>query len=671
MSLQESPKTAIQVISSAEEPGNLPTLPPLKNFASNAGVVEYIRSAIAPLMRWCRDNRRALEEEWHAIDRMELMQHDEGQSYTGRSNVYVPGYLRALSTLTSALSRGLFPSDDFIEVTSREGRADAAAEIATKRLIQWDLMENAQIRRFLKPALKSHQSLGNGVVKYWYHKPPKGGFKTGRRNLLRQLQATEVGFGDYNQSYCEGTRVSARSMYNVFVYPVTAESQDDLTLVFEDVDVSADFLREREHLKQWENVQEALERGAHSDNQNTQQTLTDANVGTDPVQAANSNMTRRYRIQDIYTYMVLPRTEYLPDEDPALPLPAHIVMCGDVILLAKRNENWHQQIPYRFIRQNVTPGMFYGYGAGRAGRGLQYLANDFTNQANDVATYCLNPMWIIDETYLPGPLSPIKPGGAWSTTDINKAIKSERPPVELINPAMMMKQDALGQLQDMTGAPAILQGLNAGKGAKTATSSQILQANATGPLQDQVEDIEYDLLIPLMLGTWKNNMQWREQAVMLRVGGEAIQVTLQDIAINAEMRWLASSQIVNKQQRAQMAMQFLQTLISVAPIMQAQGKMVDPTFFLRKAAADFGFRDFDKSVIAVPQMPMGGEMGGPPQGGPPEEGDRVRSAVEQASGGQPGELPPGDGGEFMNVRQEADQMAAPLGYLGEYGPVQQ
>ena len=78
------------------------------------------------------------------------------------------------------------------------------------------------------------------------------------------------------------------------------------------------------------------------------------------------------------------------------------------------------------------------------------------------------------------------------------------------------------------------------------------------------------------------------------------------------------------------------------------------------ASARPGAPTIKPAPMAPPGMPPGAPP--PPQGGPPpaQDGGRVRSAMEQAGGAQ-GDMVPGEGGAFSEVRAGADQMAADIG----------
>ena len=95
------------------------------------------------------------------------------------------------------------------------------------------------------------------------------------------------------------------------------------------------------------------------------------------------------------------------------------------------------------------------------------------------------------------------------------------------------------------------------------------------------------------------------------------------------------------------------------------GNQLDVVPILRRIYTDgMGFRGFDQVVKPAPMAPPGMPPGAPPppQGGPPpaQDGGRVRSAMEQAGGAQ-GDMVPGEGGAFSEVRAGADQMAADIG----------
>ncbi len=189
------------------------------------------------------------------------------------------------------------------------------------------------------------------------------------------------------------------------------------------------------------------------------------------------------------------------------------------------------------------------------------------------------------------------------------------------------------------------------------------------PLQDVVEDMELDCLTPLMRGAWLNALQYREQEVIFQVAGMPVNVNVQNLGdIDVDLQWRASSQAANSQLRAQQAISLIQAIMPLVPVMQQQGYVINFTVLIEKIYSDgFGFRGFKDFISQNPMQMMGqmGQMGAlqgamDPSNPGPEQADRIRSAVEQAGGGS-GEMQPGEGEEFQDVRAQADDMAGQMG----------
>ena len=170
-------------------------------------------------------------------------------------------------------------------------------------------------------------------------------------------------------------------------------------------------------------------------------------------------------------------------------------------------------------------------------------------------------------------------------------------------------------------------------------------------------------MVPLMYLTWYNAQQFRDRAVMASIAGEDISVSPEMLVLDAEFKHTASSQAINSAQRAQQLMQLVQALGPLVPILQQQGMQVNFKPLLDRVMADgMGLRGIGEIITAAPMMPPGMPGAMPGQAGMPpgQEGDRVRSAVEQA-GGEQGEMAPGEGEAFADTRAEADEIAALLG----------
>lgn len=643
-------------------------LPQFDNFADVDGEpYRYVMDNILPTLQWVVWNRNALEEEWLAICRMNDLVHDEGRKYVGRSNAYLPTYERSSQSMQVALKGGLFPSDEYIDVWDRD-RGQTMEAALVKTLMQYEFDSSARLRDYIRPAIGQYVDLGNGVLKYRYRKDLVS--RGSSRMKKGDISTLEYGYGPQR---FEGLTVSAPSMFNVYAYPETAESLRDLMFVAERLRVPKAYVEQMKEKERWTNVETALGSGLvdYINGWTSEQSALREKAKISNIQQSFDNpATKQFVAWEIWATMPMPEKAYAPGEDPSCPLSVRIVLIGATPVFIGRNAFFHQMPPYLFARQGVRAGVFYGSGAGRRGRGLQYLANDFFNQTNDVGNFTLNPLVLYNPTFVSS-VPPFRPGATIKMRDVNQGMKFERPPVDLIQYGQQLAAQVIQMQQDGTGAPANFQGT--GRGAKTATGQQIMQANASAPLQDQVQDLEVQWMVPLLENAWALNMQYRTKEFTARVLGEAIQFLPAELDISPEFKMLSSSQIANKQVRNQQALQFLQLGAQLAPLLMQQGQTFDPVPVLQRIYNDgLGFRGFE-NVIKPAQAPgmaaMMGAQGAAGEGGvetPEMGGDRMRSAAEQAPEGGI-EAQPGEAAEFMDVRQNADALAAMQGGIPDMG----
>lgn len=653
------------------------TLPAVRNCAEDKACAQWIADELVGIVQYVRINRQILEEEWRSIRRMEHLRFDTGRKYFGRSDAYLPTWARTQSTLVSALSRGLFPSDDYMDVADR-GTGDPERGKTVKAYLQWEFETIGRIRTKMKPFLRQLVNYGLAVKKAWYKQEIKSQGRTRRVSDVASVERAEPTWAQMKRY--DGLATSTRSVFYTYFYPITADTLDEVTVLFEDIDVPLSYVKDMIRKKVWLNGEAALSVAPPYSHNYTQSEQLTEQLGLSTPQTTpfgGKELGDVRVLTEVWCYMPLPRDQYMPDEDPNEPIPARVVLAGDVPVWISRNPFFHQRPPYLVSRLNTHPGVFYGYGFGRLGRSLQYLTNDFANQTNDVGIYGLNPIAMINPGMMAGPNTPLAPGASWYVDDVDQAVKFISPKVELVEHGLMMLNTFMGMLQDQLGAPPQIQGFGGGKGAKTATQAQIQQRNALAPLQDIVEDIELETMVPLMEMTWINAQQFREDDVFVSVAGQSLRVSPADLAIDPVFRWMASSQAQNNQVRTQAALQYLQALMPFIPVLNQLGYVVDPTpLFSRTFSDGLGFRGFSDIIRPAQAAPGAMPMGGPGLGGPlppnvvpisrgqlpgvqAEQGSRVRSALEQI--GSQLDAVPGEGEEFMQTRNEADQISAQMG----------
>ena len=632
-------------------------LPAGDNFADDPAVKAQIADELVHLISQTRKDRASLQEEWMAIRRMEHMIHDDGQRYRGRSNAYLPVFARLLNTQVATLVKGLFPSDDYMDCNDRQTRDPERAK-ASKTYVQWEFERNAKIRKHIKVFARQLKSYGNSPLKFLYKKERR---YEGRQFKIEQALGGTERMDAFARISYEGLELSTRSIFNFHIYPMTADSIEEASLVFEDMEVLAGYIAQRGREKAWKNIEEALHAPPVSEVDQNRQDLHGETYGLQDGSSGSGDLAKRVTVTEAWTFLKLPKSAYVMGENPECPVPVMVVLAGSVPVCVIRNPYYHQRPPYLFSRTNATPGLIYGYGVGHLTRSLQYLTNDFANQTNDGGNYALNPIGLRNPSHVAGPMGPMQPGRVWDFTDIDKGFRFERPPLEIIGSGMNIMSMYMTMAQDLGGSPPQLSGSTSG-GSQTATGMQILQRNAMSPLQDEVEDLEQDIFLPLMYGTWYNGQQFRDKQILGEIAGMPFEIDPNSLAIDAEFRWLASSQAINAQQRAQQMTQLISTLLPLVPHLLRQGKIVNFEPIIKRIMGDgMGIRGIADIIQQMPMAQPGAPMPAEAMGGAKQmQGDRVRSALEQA-GGAPGEMVPGEGEDFMQTRSEADMLAAMMG----------
>lgn len=668
-----APQTPMVMTGPAEEVAGALVPPPDSkvNFADDQKTRQWLEDNLLGLLEQVRSEGAGMREEWAKVRRMANLTRDEGQAYEGRSDAYLPVYQRALETRVSHTSRGLFPTDTYIDATPVKPEFEQNSP-AMKAWMMHQLEREAKIRSELKPWLRSLFNYGFAVGKVWWEKPlvPR---KQTRITRLPGIEEVLMNYGGGDAWVGQGARFKARSPFSWYIWPLTVNSIDEASLVFEDIQVSKQFVMDMAKKGIWKNAEDIINNSDVPDaDADMQEQLAEvASTATTAAQLKQGELAHWVYLTECWLRMPVPDALYLPNEERGCAVPVKVVVAGGHIVEVRRNPFWHQRPPYLLKRLNENPDSFYATGMGRASLSLQHLINDFVNQTNDNGIYGLNPVIKYNPNVIVGPLEPLEPGRMWPMTD-TEGVKFDRPPVEQLQYGLMLANQFISYLQDMSGAPAVLQGSGSKGGAKTATGAQILQGNVKGDLQDIIEDIELQVLQPLMEMIHMLGQQYESPERWLAVsGGEKMQFTRDMLEGEYLWRWVASTQTVNQQMRAQQSIQFVQLAASLAPMLMQQGKTVDVEPLLRRIYEDgLGQRNFDRVIKPMPMQPglMGGGMQpgmgpGMPGQAPGQGPQEPRSTTEQAPGGG-GPMVPGEGEAFGAVRQNSDALSAMLGGMG-------
>lgn len=665
MDQKYAPATALVSTTSQDEV--LPLVAPPDssvNFAEDETAKQWIMDNVMDELEYVRSMYSTQHEEWANIRRMTNLVRDNNAAYEGQSKAYLPVYQRAMETRASHITRGLFPTDTYIDVDSVIPSVLPIDVQASKAWMMHQLERSMRLRAELKPWIRTLLNYGTAVAKVWWEKPLTP-LKRVSRTKLPGMDAALPTYGDTASPGGEGARFKARNIFAWYVWPVSVNSIDEASLVFEDIQVSTQTITEMGKAGYWKNT-DLLMQGSdipYTHRQIQGQLNETMGITETAVDHQGGELSKWRYVTECWLRMPVPDRLYAANEPKGCAVPVKVVVAGGQILEARRNPFWHQRPPYLMKRMSESPDSIFSTGMGRSAASLQYLANDFINQTNDNGIYGLNPIVKINPNLIVGPIEPLAPGRMWHLTDPAGAV-FDRPPVEQMQYGLTITNQLITYLNDMSGAPSVLQGTGAKGGAKTATGAQILEGNVKGDLQDTIEDIELQILMPLMDMVQMLGQQYETSERYLAIsGGEKIQFRREMLEAELAWKWVASSQATNKQMRAQQTISFAQLAGGMLPILAQQGKTFDPVPVLRRVWEDgLGLRNFDQVVIPLP-MPQMGMPGMAPGGPPPEGGQEPRSTTEQAPGGG-GEMVPGEGEAFGEVRQNADDLSAFLGGQG-------
>jgi len=156
----------------------------------------------------------------------------------------------------------------------------------------------------------------------------------------------------------------------------------------------------------------------------------------------------------------------------------------------------------------------------------------------------------------------------YTWADPSQAIHFERPP-ETYEISFKVANLISGMLQDIGGAPPVMQG-KAGSRGQTATEASILQQGAGAFTNLVAAKIEAEVLSPMLQDFYSLEQQFRSEETYAKItGGPPIPIQPQDIVGDYMFNWHVSTEA---QQRMAMIQQGITPGQGIAPVQpQAPG----------------------------------------------------------------------------------------------------
>lgn len=466
-----------------------------KNHAEDPDTAKKAVEYVKELADQARSERVALMDDWRSQYNI-WDEFPDVKYYDGRADLYYPVGHRAVERIIARQTARLFPiGDDFIDVKSippgEEGQDEVSENSdAAKALVWYDLNQHLHIRRRMPVFLRQRAILGTSVLALDYITGSEAQGRGPRRQfrLAKGEQAGTLGRKSHRPQFQIGPIGRIVDLFTWYAWPASIDELDEAVIQFED------------ELVTWADMQAWKKQGRYL--------FDDADLKKEAFKAPEHSVWSQHeRLQQRgisdqpnKALFVLTRAycDWNPKGEDEEPIPFEFAIVGELAVLVRQNQQWHQQSPYLLSRMMPYVGELYGRGPIHFIKKLQYQVNDTANQTMDGMSYSLNPICLVDPLAIPDPaLLQYRTGAMWPATP-----NAIRPLV--IPDTHKSGFDAIRQFwevaQEVTGAATggqYLPTVGIARGANTATGQSLLFQAADVDLAIDVTMIEEELLEPL------------------------------------------------------------------------------------------------------------------------------------------------------------------------------
>src|SRR5215831_14342969 len=559
--------------------------PPV-NLAVDPEIQARIKEELSPLITSTRNERMVLRDRWLRYYRIWGLRHDV-QGYRGRTNTYFPIGRRWIEQWVTRLKRDLFPDNDWF--ACRALAEDFEARVPAKVALQKYWMRRyMRLRRHALPFLRQLVMYGTSPVRnVWRcleHEQPAlqdilddDGAPSGK---TRQVLETVADF--------LGPTFEPVDLFAFYVWPVTAESVDTATLVYEDRCV------QRAHVEAlgakpldpsnkkstcvYENVGELLElydqaiasRGSSSSGGRKYDALAIRLADKGFTAPLDQNLPRGLRPLDVTECSWTADLEGEGAERYLVTLGADTVP-----LRVQRRPFFHGGTQWLCGKFVEVAEEFYGRGLPEVFDYIQYFVNDLGNQSADAFVWSTNPIAVVDIGAVQDPTSlRMTPGAKWLANPAG--VQFTTPPTGAAQAGFDAVQGYLGigdNLVAPTPARPIVPGQapagGAGAGGASGLAAQL--ADSAVDIRAVIENLEDDVMVPLLERSDILSQQCLDRDIVLKVAGqdgvELLEhpVSVADLVGEYEWEWLGTTSALNQQVRAQQMVQGIALLAQIPP----------------------------------------------------------------------------------------------------------
>jgi hypothetical protein len=595
-----------------------------KNLALDPLIAERVKNELVPLVRRTRQDRQVLRERWLRYYRIWGLRHDF-QGYRGRTNTYFPLGRRWVEQWVTRLKRDLFPDQDWF--ACRALREDFEARVPAKVALQkyW-MRRHMRLRQHALPWLRQLVMYGTSPARNVWRAVEHE--QTVLRDVLDDDGTPSGKTIEQVEKVADflGPTFEPVDLFAFYVWPPTAQGLDEATLTFEDRCVPRSrvyALADRpldpskpENGNVYEGVNElaalyddaiAYRTGGGSRDPSKYEALAQRLADKGFTAPLDANVPAALRPLDLTECMWLVDLE--DDDEPA----RYLVTLGadELPLRVQRRPFWHggsQWLCGRFVQVAEE---FYGRGLCELFDYMQYFVNDLGNQSGDAFIWSTNPIAVIDIGAVQDPTSlRMAPGAKWLANPAG--VQFTTPPQGAAQAGFEAVSQYVGLADTLVApTPARPVGTVSQQGAQDSAGLAAQLADSAVDLRAVVENLEDDVLVPLLERSDILTQQCLDRDVILKVAGadglELVEhpITVADLVGEYEWEWLGTTNALNQQVRAQQMVQGISLLVQVPQDqLAAQGVTVDWPYVLRTFwSVGLGLPDADRVVKSAKLEP--------------------------------------------------------------------
>lgn len=581
----------------------------IKNWASNEDFAQEVSNKILASLKILKADRNAREMKWLEFYNMWSIEHDQGQSYEGRANLYIPQARKEVETMSRRLKKALFP-EDYLDATATKFEDTDAAE--TNKYVLMHFFEVMNMKAVADPWIKQNILYGTSPMKvYWERREVE--------QFYRKKTYQKTKEGDFEPKYkiarektllYNAPKARVCDIFQTYISPQSAQLPSDIKEVFEIQKVTLSQMKAKQADGCAVNIKKIEEMGKKEDIEFAETQMRMQSQGT------SGTITGTDESLDLLEWwgeLDLPNGQ-------RLPCVVEIIN-ESVVTRIQQNPLWHQTPPYVFSRFiKPPPGEFYGRGIAEAIQYLQYQLNDMVNQTMDSATLALNNIAIVNPAFAPNVDSfEVEPGGIW-WADPNAVKQFQFPDLSdtgiknanMIRQIMTESSDNSPQLPDPI----------AGKARSTGQAQLAIDEWQTD-LYAFMQSIESEALVPFCQMTHSLLQQYVPDKLIIRVAGKYAEtwikklVSPEDLAGRYDFTWKGAIQTQNNAIKVQQILNFIKVASSLPP--DAGVKVNWPNLIMKLFRDGLQMKDAHTIIETAdfnPSVPPGLEnemieMGGP------------------------------------------------------------